>query len=436
MVRLKFKKIGINGEGIGYKDKKPVFCDGVLPEEIAEIEIIEKKINFERAELKKIIHKSNHRRKPKCSYQKECGSCPFMILDEKEQQIQKIALLKESLWKYAHISDKKIRKFHASPSHYFYRSACKVPIAERNGKLVAGMYATRSNRFIPIETCILHSNDVEYIKKEILEVLNQHHYPAYQKKVKEGLRYLVIRFIDHHAQATLITGKDTLSKELVHDLEKIDGLDSLFQSVNTEKDTVDVFGPNINKLFGDDTLSFTLSGLTLELSPRAFFQLNIEQAEKLYQMAVSKIDPCDVLVEAYAGIGAMSLLAHDKATQIYAIESIPEAVENAKKIAKENNIHNIEYLCEDAYKGLYKVARKTEIDFLLVDPPRSGLDDNMIDAIMHILPKKILYISCNPSTLAKNLSILKKNYNILTIQPYDLFPQTPHVETVCLMSLC
>ena len=162
--------------------------------------------------------------------------------------------------------------------------------------------------------------------------------------------------------------------------------------------------------------------------------LNTEMAKKLYSMVISKVDPCETLVEAYCGIGLMSLLASKKAQHVIGIESIPEAIENAKVIAEENHIENVEYLLDDAAEGLQKVLQKTNVNTLLVDPPRSGMDDAMLETILSSSIEKIIYVSCNPATLARNLKVLKKNYQVLTVIPYDLFPNTPHIESITVLS--
>ena len=213
----------------------------------------------------------------------------------------------------------------------------------------------------------------------------------------------------------------------------IDGMTGVFQSINTDKKAVAIFGSAVHKLAGEDTMPVKIGDITLSLAPESFFQLNVVQAQEMYKMAVSKIDKCNTLVEAYCGVGAMSLLAHKKAKHIIGIESIPSAVANANENAKKNGIENAQFICDDAAEGLKKIAKEREVDVLLVDPPRSGMDDKMLDAIAQALPKKIIYISCNPSTLAKNLKVLKHNYHVTTILPYDLFPHTPHIESITVL---
>lgn len=429
-MKLEFIKMGINGEGIGYDKSIPVFCDGVLPQEIAEIEIIKEFKHYKKAKLIKIIKASPFRTNSPCN--SNCLACPLLILDEHKQSEYKVDLLKQSLWKYARIKSSYVRKMHSSNSLH-YRNQCKLPIQEKEGKLVSGLYATGSNHLTVIDDCLIHHQEVEDIRKKILSILNDFDYPAYHKQTKTGLRYLIIRSIDQTSQVTLVTGKDKIPSKLIQAIQEAKICDSLFQSVNTKKDTSELFGQEVKLLFGQKEMQIQLEDIPLFLSPRSFFQLNTEQAKKMYQMVVSKIDPCDYLVEAYCGIGAMSLLAKDKAKKIVGIESIPEAVANANASAKLLSAKHISFLCQDAADGLYKAARLQPIDTLLVDPPRSGLSQSMLDAILKIQPKKLLYVSCNPSTLAKNLKQLKQAYNILSIIPFDFFPNTALVEALCIL---
>ena len=316
-----------------------------------------------------------------------------------------------------------------------YRSQCKLPVQKSHDVLVNGMYEPKTNHFHPIEHFLIHDPKLEEIRKEILRILNEEGYDAYNQRSQKGLRYIVLRVIDGKAQCTLITGKEHIPSIIIDRIMEIPGMESLCQSLNTNRKTNQIFGSPAKVLAGQNALTIAMDKIQLQLSAESFFQLNIDQAEKMYQMAISKIDPCKVLVEAYCGIGTMALMAKDKANVVYGIESVPSAVENATNNARLNNITNTEFICDDAAHGLRKIAMKKTVDCLLVDPPRSGMDDEMLDTIMHVLPKKIVYISCNPSTLAKNLKVLKQRYHVVTVIPYDLFPQTPLVESITVLEL-
>ena len=433
-MKIEFVKLGINGEGIGYLQKKPVFCPGVLPGETAEVRITEQQPSYCRAECVKVLKQAAARRKPSCGIQSLCGGCALMHMDYREQLVWKKRLLEEALFKYANVKRTLIREIRPSEALLGYRSQCKIPLAEdKAGTLVSGMYQPGSNHFQTVRSCRIHSPEVEAVRIAALDVLNHYHCQAYDRVKQTGFRYLVIRSAEGKTQLTLVTGKNTLPDELIRSLAAIPSVVSVAQSVNTGKHAPGIFGSAARILAGDDYLRFTVSGLDVRLSPESFFQLNIQQAAAMYEAAVSKIDPCDTLVEAYAGIGLMSMMAKDKAKQIFAVESVAAATANARVTAEENGIRKIRFLTMDAADGLKRVSLTHTVDTLLADPPRSGMDDAMLEAIETVLPKKIIYISCNPATLAKNLKVLKHHYQVRTVIPFDLFPMTPHVESITVL---
>lgn len=431
-MKLKFKKLGINGEGIGYINHKPVFCDGVLPYEEAEIEIVEQKQNYAKAKLKKITWFSKERIKTDYPYYIEEG-CPLFIMNYDAQLKYKRQMLEETLLKYANVKSHFIRDFHASPLTLGYRTQCKLPVQDSRGHMMTGMYVPGTNHFHPIKRSLIQSEELENIRIQVMKMIDRSYLKAYDQSKEKGLRYFVLRCIDGQKQCTLVTGKDKVHKELIEEIMSIEGMCGVFQSINTDKKSISIFGSEVHKLAGVDTMQVQLGDITLHLAPESFFQLNVQQAQDMYKTAVSKVDKCNTLVEAYCGVGAMSLLAHKKAKHIIGIESIQSAVDNANQNASLNNIQNAQFICEDAAKGIQKIASERKIDVLLADPPRSGMDDAMLEAIEKALPKKIIYISCNPSTLAKNLKRLKHNYHVATIIPYDLFPHTPHIETITVL---
>lgn len=434
MEKVNIVKMGINGEGIGYLNKKPIFVSGALPKEYVDVYVTEENPTYAKGTASHIIEASKDRISPQCKHQKECGGCALGILNYKSQCYYKKSLLTEALYKYAHIRKELVREVHTNRVTKGYRNQCKMPVQESHHRLTCGLYEAGTNHFKPMDKCLVQDKQLEEVRSNILKVLNKAHFPAYDARKMKGLRYLVIRTIDNQSQCTLITGKDTLSEKLIEDIYAIDSVQSVFQSINTQRKGVDIFGSKVRLLKGEETLKTTWDDFSISLSPRSFLQLNTEMAKELYSMVISKVDPCETLVEAYCGIGLMSLLASKKAQHVIGIESIPEAIENAKVIAEENHIENVEYLLDDAAEGLQKVLQKTNVNTLLVDPPRSGMDDAMLETILSSSIEKIIYVSCNPATLARNLKVLKKNYQVLTIIPYDLFPNTPHIESITVLS--
>ena len=435
MTKIEFKKIGINGEGIGYLDKTPVFCDGVLPGETADVLIEQGEERYHRAKLREVLIPSLDRVEPVCPYARECGGCGMMHASYDAQLQYKKQLLEEALWKYGHVKRELVRDVHPAEHIIHYRTSCKLPVQEADGKLVSGMYRPNTNHFVPISHCPAHTTELEETRIAVLDVLNRHHLKAFDAKTKKGIRYIVLRTIQGNSQLTLVTGNDLLSAECIHDLMTIPGMKSLSRSTNTRRKGPSIFGTTPAILAGDKTLMFHINGLELQLSPESFFQLNVDQAEKLYAETIAHVDNCKTLVENYCGVGAMSLMAAKKVQHTIGIEVIDKAVQNAAANAERNQIGNARFFTADAAEGYREIARKRKIDSLLIDPPRSGMDDALLKAVSENQPDRIIYVSCNPATLARNIMELKHaDYQVRTVIPFDMFPNTPHVESITVLT--
>lgn len=433
-MKVEIKKSGINGEGIGYINKQPVFVADALPDEIVDISITQRNKTYSVGKVENVVKKSKHRCTPKCKVYRKCKACSVMIADYDLQCQIKEENLRQSVSKYARVSDKVIQPIVKSDAIYGYRNSCKVPFGMEEKQLVTGMFQPNSNYFTPIDTCIIHDKEIERIRKQILEILNEYHYKAYDSSQKKGMRTLVIRKIDNNAQVTIVTGNDTIHPECVEKILNIPSVISLWQSIHTQKKTVDIFGNKMIALSEKKFLDFELKGVKIKLSPRSFFQLNTKQADKLYDIVRESVGNVNLLVEAYSGVGGISFTLRDKAKEIIGIESIKDAVVNANMCAKENHFDHIHFICDDAAHKLEYISKKREIDCLVVDPPRTGLDDLMLDTILKSRIRKIVYVSCNPATLGKNLDVLQKRYVVEKITPLDMFPQTSHIESVTVLT--
>lgn len=424
------KKIGINGEGIGYYKKKPIFIDGCLPDEIVEFEILKQHDNYIEGKLLKILKKSNKRVKPECNYYNFCGGCQLMHTDYKNQLKIKKDLFLQTLEKYTKINSDIVSDVVASTDIFNYRHELKLPVTVFNNRLYAGMYLKKSNSLKRINTCIIHKEDLEAIKDEVLKVLNDFNIKAYNSKNPEGLRYILLRSLNFKYQLQLIFGKKNKSANLISALKKIQNLTSIYFSYNTKSD------PLINRVdaelvYGQDELILNIDKYNFVVKNNSFLQLNLNQAKNIFEYIDSLIKPCDFLVETYAGIGMMSILFNEKAKEIEASELNPSSIESFEASLKLNNINNIKVSISDAYQHLRVIDR--QIDYLIVDPPRSGLDHKMIEEIMKKDIKNIIYMSCSPSSLCKNLEVLKKKYSIRSIKLFDMFTNTAHLESVCFL---
>ena len=432
-MKLEIKKAGINGEGIAFYKRKPVFIEGCFPEEIVEAKLYDEGRHY-RGELLKIIRRSKERIKVPCEHQRRCGGCALMPVTYSEQLKIKKQLLEGALYKYTG-EDIGVGQITPSDKQLFYRNKCNLPIVEKDGVLINALYASGSNHPVYINHCLIHDLKVEEIRIKVMKILNKHKYRQYDHHLKQGLRQLMIRGFDKQYQMVLITGKDTIDEDTVNDLKKIDGLISVYQGVNTHKNPVKMMPEDLHLLYGEKKIQLKLGKYRLRVSPQAFFQLNQDQAEKIYEEVRSLIDDdCETIVEAYCGIGAISLYLSDKAKQIIGIEIVDRAIKDARENAKLNNINNTTFMTDDAPKAIRRILKEQSIDILVVDPPRTGLDDELLLSIMKSKIRKIIYVSCNPATLAKNLDVLTDKYHIETIKGFDMFPNTPHCEVVVSMS--
>lgn len=430
------KKIGINGEGIGYLNRTPVFVPGALLDEEIDVKIVTKEKRYAIGSVNYIIKKSKDRIQPKCFVHHACKGCPLMIAKYPAQLQYKRSLLKQSLIKYAQVDPRKVEKVIGSEEIFGYRNQCKLPVSlNKEGQLCSGFYLPNSNIFTEMKKCIVHDRGVERIRHEVIEVLKRFGIQPYNHHTKSGIRSLVVRGFDGKYQCTLVTGHDELSCSLIEDILHIRGMYSLWQSIHTVKNTAEVFGKQMVHLGGEKQLPSHFDGLDLEVSPRSFFQLNTAQAKVLYQTIASLVKGHKKrIVEAYSGIGAISLYLRDKADEIIGIETIKDAVVNANQNAKRNHCEHVRFLCDDAASKLTYLSKNKEIDVLVVDPPRSGLDDAMLECLLRSNIKEIIYVSCNPATLGKNLAVLQEKYRVQRVIPIDMFPNTQHVETVVLLS--
>lgn len=433
-MKLKIKKWGINGEGIAYVHKKPIFVESAITDELVDGEIIEENDRFGKATIKKVLEASPRRRHPMCGIWKECGGCPIMHIDMKGQLRMKVAVLQEALRKYANYTGP-ILPIIKNPNVLAYRNACKLRFFNEKGKIEVGLYEKESNHVVKMERCLIHEKGLEQARSQIVEILNQYDQKAYSKKDESGYRTLVMKEFDQKIQVILVTGEMAIKKEIVDEIVQIDNVVSLWQSVKTkEENQVEIFGHEMIHLAGEEKMEIHICGLRLALLPRSFFQLNTKQAQNLYEVVRAWTPRSKTIVEAYCGIGAISLLVSEKAKKVIGIESIEDAVKNAQENAEKNGIRNVNFMCGDAAQELKKINKERSIDTLIVDPPRSGLDQPMKETILDSSIQTIIYVSCNPSTLAKDLGLLNEKYRIERVQPVDMFSQTPHVETVCLLS--
>lgn len=429
-MKTTIKKWGINGEGIAFHEGKPVFIENAIPEEVIEFDIKRDEDTYLIGEMTRLVEQSSKRRYPLCPIWKECGGCALMHVKYPTQCKMKEGNLKETLIKYADYNGR-ILPILKNPEPLSYRNSCKLPFGEEYGELYTGMYERDTNHFQKMERCYVHSKLLEQTRQAVLKIMNEHHLKMYDDKKKTGYRTLVMKEFDSKIQIIFVTGKEDLSEEFIHDVTQLEGVVSIWQSVKTETKR-EIFG-DMRFIWGEEKMHLQLEDIQLSLLPRSFFQLNTKQSVNLYNVVKDWMPRSKTTVEAYSGIGAISLFVKDKAQEIIGVESIQDAVDNANENAILNHADNVSFICEDAGSALAHLVQEKDVDTLIVDPPRSGLDDTMKETILKSKIKTMIYVSCNPATLAKDLGVLKKEYRIVKIQPVDMFSQTPHVESVTLL---
>ena len=421
--------MGINGEGIGYDHGVPVFIPGALMHETVDVKITQEKEKYKTAKLIRVIRKSKDRVEPECRYCDSCRACTLMHLKYEKQLNYKKQTLKQAVKKYADI-DMPVSII-KNDNIYHYRNKFKLPFGMEKGKIVTGMYESERGRFVPIEDCIIHEDVLEKVRKQILEIMNKYKLKAYNERTREGYRSLIMRTFNNKIALVFVVGDNTDLEPMLSDLTRIEEVSSIYYSVNTNKKYINALENDLVHVFGKNCLNARINDLKLVFTPKSFFQLNTRQAEVLYDEAVSLIDENDEeVLEAYCGVGVMSLMAARKAKHVTGVEIVPDAIDNAKKNARYNKIDNVDFVVGDSGSVMEEISKEKQLDCLIVDPPRTGLDEKMINSILNSNAKKLIYVSCNPSTLAKNLNVLKEYYNIESIRAIDVFSNTEHVESI------
>ncbi|GHI00289.1 23S rRNA (uracil(1939)-C(5))-methyltransferase RlmD [Neobacillus kokaensis] len=437
---LTIKRLGINGEGVGYFKKQVVFVPGALPGEEVVVEATRIHPKYAEAKIKKIRIKSPHRVKPLCPVYEQCGGCQLQHLAYDQQLKEKRDIVIQALERHTklRLENLHIRETIGMENPWGYRNKSSFQVGEKNGKLLAGLYGMNSHQLINIDQCaVQHSrtNEATAIVKQILQDLQ---IPIYNEKTRKGtIRTIVTRVgvQTGELQVVLITLKKELPKMelIINEIQnRLPNVKSIVQNINGEKTSL-IFGEETMNLAGEDFIQETLGDLQFELSARTFFQLNPVQTLVLYNEVkkAAALTGKEKVLDAYCGVGTIGLWLADQAAEVRGMDVIAESIEDAKKNAKRHGFTNTKYVPGKAEEVLPKWVKKGwRPDVVVVDPPRTGLDSQLLQTILQVKPEKLIYVSCNPSTLAKDIQVLSKNYEVKYIQPVDMFPQTAHVECV------
>ena len=435
--------LSFEGKGVVKLSYGTVFVDGLFPGEEAEIEIQYKRAGSYFGKVYRLIKKSPNRIQPKCGVCTACGGCQLQQLSYPAQIEYKTKKVEEALRRQK-IENIKVFTCISMENPYEYRNKIQVPIGrDPHGHIVSGFYRSGTHKIIPIDKCYIEDPKAGKIIFELKKLMKEFHYNPYDEDTRTGLiRHVLIRTSYHYDEVmvTLVTnqdefkGKNNFVKEFI---KRCPNIKSLIQNINT-RDTNVILGEKERTLFGPSSIKDSILGVDFLISSKSFFQVNPVQVEKLYEKAIDFADLSkdENILDAYCGIGTISLCASKYVKKVTGVEIVKDAIVDAKKNAKLNNITNAEFLLGDAGVVFEKLTSQGEkYSTVFVDPPRKGLDEKFIGTLKRLKPAKIVYVSCDPDTLARDLKSLSELYKIMTVQPVDMFPMTFHVETVACLRL-
>lgn len=442
-VVVEFEDLTHEGAGVAKVDGYPLFVAGGLPGEKALVKVTKVGKGFGFGRLMELYEKSPYRVEAPCAIYKECGGCQLQHLSYEGQLEAKGKQVREVLQRIGKLRDVTVHPVLGMKEPWNYRNKSQVPIGEHEGGLIGGFYQRRTHQIINMETCLIQQEKNDEVVRVVKEICSHHGIRAYDEVAHKGmLRHIMVRYglVTGEVMVVLVTKTRDLPNrnKLVEAIaEQVDGLTSLVLNVNSNKTNV-IMGEETVVLWGREVIYDYIGEIKFAISARSFYQVNPEQTKVLYDKALeyAGLSGAETVIDAYCGIGTISLFLAKQARKVYGVEIVPEAIEDAKRNAQLNGIENAEFAVGAAEKVIpdwYKQG--ISADVLVVDPPRKGCDAALLETIIAMKPKRVVYVSCNPATLARDLRILEDGgYRTLEVQPVDMFPQTMHVECVALMS--
>lgn len=438
-IHAKVERLGIIGEGVAYWNKFTVFIDGALPGEDVAAEVFEVKKNYGRARLSIVENPSPHRVKPPCPFFSRCGGCQLMHLEYLQQLEMKRQRVNDAFKRIGKIFDVEVLPCLPSPASDSYRNKIQIPILPDDaGGIKMGLYARNSHDLVEVDQCLIHCPLGEEIFQKASAILKNSGLTAYDRRTGKGLlRHMIIKTAVATQQAIIILvtngfGGERLISTAKAMLKEIPALKGVVQNINNKSDNV-VLSNDFQTLAGESRIEETLCDLRFYVSPHSFFQVNPAQAEQLYTkaLALAELSGHETVLDVFCGVGTLSLIFAAKAAKVTGVECVSQAIEDANENARINNIKNVDFICDHAESWIKKAS---PCDIAILNPPRKGCDPILLEKLAAFCPKKIIYISCDPATLARDVAYLyEKGYGIQTVQPVDMFPQTAHVE--CLVKL-
>lgn len=435
---------GFEGEGIAKINDFTIFIPGAIKGEKVKILIVKVLSSYAFGKILEILEKSENRIEPDCKTYKRCGGCNLRHIKYQETlKLKQNAV--QSLVDKTLKNKIRVKETIGMENPYYYRNKVQYPVGiDKNGKPQIGVFANRSHEIIPIEKCFIQNEKSEEIAKYIFELWNENNYTIYNEETRKGLlRHIVIKTgikTNQYMCILVVNGQGfDNEKEFVSKIaNKYKEIRAIIVNSNMKNTNV-ILGLENRTIFGKGYIEDKLGEYIFKISPLSFYQVNPIQAEKLYNLGIEKamITKDDIVFDLYCGIGTISLFMSKYAKKVYGIEIVEEAIKAAKENAEINSVDNVEFIAGDVEKVLSNIIydRKIIPDIVMVDPPRRGLDNTSINNILSIKSKRLVYISCNPATLVRDLAKLEEMYEVKEIVPVDMFPFTSHVEVCALLEL-
>lgn len=445
-VELSIDNLSHEGLGVGRFQGFTLFVKNALPGERVKAKVVKMKKNFGFARLIEVLEESPHRIQAPCPIYQQCGGCQLQHLEYSEQLVQKEKQVRDNLQRIAGLDLQKV-KVHPTlgmDNPWRYRNKAQVPIGEEEGGLIGGFFRQGTHDIIDMEECLIQHEQNDQVIQRVKEIANRLGIRAYQEKENQGLlRHVVVKygFTTNEMMIVLITNGETIprSDQLISQLtEAFPNLKSVVQNINTKKTNV-IFGDNTKLLWGEEYIHDYIGDICFAISARSFYQVNPIQTKMLYEKALeyAAIKGGETVIDAYCGIGTISLFLAQKAEKVLGVEIVPEAIADAKRNARLNGIENVTFAVGEAEKVIpWWKTQGILADVIVVDPPRKGCDESLLQTIIEMGPKRVVYVSCNPSTLARDIKILEAGgFETLEVQPVDMFPHTSHCEAVARIEL-
>ena len=429
------------GQGVAHIEGCAVFVPNAIAGEKVTVRIEVAKKNWAAGKIVQILEKSPHRVNRECPVAKLCGGCDFWHMDYEEETRLKAQRVRGNLNRMAG-EDLETLPILAAPTCHGYRNKAQYPVAQEKGRAFAGFFRAGTHNVVENKRCLILPEETDKVKDAVMDYVNQFRVSVYDEAAHKGLlRHIYVRRGVESGQilvCLIVNGRQLPKADaLIARLQKIPGFTTLVLGVNTRKGNA-ILGDEFITLYGEGFIEDTLCGLNFRLSPRSFYQVNHHQAQRLYRAAIeqAEITKEDTVLDLYCGVGTITLCMASAAGKVIGVEVVEQAVEDARDNAKRNGIENAEFFCGDAGQAALALEKQgIKADVVVVDPPRKGLNADTIEALSRFAPRRIVYVSCDPATLARDVALLKeRGYKLKNAMAADLFPRCAHVESiVCLV---